>query len=141
MDYGPQVWIKSYRQHEDGSMECRCYWCNEPMLFFGHDTIAVVQTKQGEFGGLQCQQCVKDYAGRHAIYPVKQPLPNNLSFEPQEPKQFLVNGDGSVEWQCLQCKEPILIYKGDSMVVVVGDHGVVDGILCNHCAKPENRKA
>lgn len=133
--------MKSYREHQDGSLECVCFWCGNPMLFFCNDTIAAVQTKAGEFAGLQCQQCVKDNAGRHAIYPVKGPLRKKWAFKTQETKHFILNGDGSVEWQCHKCDEPILIYKGDAIVVVVGDHGVVDGILCNKCAKPDNKEA
>lgn len=71
MDNGPQLWMKSYRENHDGSVECVCFWCNEPMLFYPEDTIAVVQTKNGEFAGLQCQKCVKDHAGRHALYPMR----------------------------------------------------------------------
>lgn len=55
-------------------------------------------------------------------------------------KPYILNSDGSVEWQCHKCSEPILIYKGDSMVVVVGERGMVDGILCNHCAKPKKKE-
>lgn len=50
-------------------------------------------------------------------------------------KPYTVNKDGSVEWQCLDCSEPILIYKGDAMTVVVGEGGIVEGILCTVCAK------
>lgn len=50
-------------------------------------------------------------------------------------KPYTINPDGSVEWQCLYCSEPILIYKGDAMTVVVGEVGMVDGILCTVCAK------
>lgn len=71
MDYGPQLWIKSYREHDDGSMECVCFWCNETMLFFPEDTVAVVQTQDGQFAGLQCQACSKTHQGRHALYPVR----------------------------------------------------------------------
>lgn len=58
----------------------------------------------------------------------------------KEIKPYIVNGDGSVEWQCHQCSEPILIFKGDSMVVVVGENGIVDGILCNECAKTDRKE-
>lgn len=71
MDYGPQLWTKSYREHPDGSMECVCFWCNETMLFYPGDTVCVVETKSGEFAGLQCERCKKTYAGRHALYPAR----------------------------------------------------------------------
>lgn len=50
-------------------------------------------------------------------------------------KDYICNGDGSVESQCLDCNDAILIYKCDAMTVVVGEGGIVDGILCTVCAK------
>ena len=55
-------------------------------------------------------------------------------------KPFIVNDDGSVEWQCHKCSEPLLIYKGDKMTIVVGEGGVVDGIMCTMCAKKAEAK-
>jgi len=70
-NYPPQVWSNSVRNYEDGSMECACYWCNEPMLFFPEDTVAVVTTKLREFAGLQCQNCARIHVGQHALYPCR----------------------------------------------------------------------
>jgi hypothetical protein len=52
-----------------------------------------------------------------------------------ETRPYIVNGDGSVEWQCHRCAEPILIYKDDVMTIVVGEGGVVAGVLCELCAR------
>jgi uncharacterized protein with PIN domain len=70
-NYPPQIWANSCRAYEDGSMECACYWCNEAMLFFPEDTVAVVTTKLNEFAGLQCQKCARIYVGRHAFFPCR----------------------------------------------------------------------
>jgi hypothetical protein len=67
----PSFWADSYRVYEDGSMECVCYWCNEPMLFFPEDSVAVVATSLREFAGVQCQKCLVKYAGRNAPYPCR----------------------------------------------------------------------
>jgi hypothetical protein len=45
--------------------------------------------------------------------------------------------DGSVEWRCLKCGEPLLIFKGDRITVSVGDAGVVDGVVCEICTDKE----
>lgn len=55
-------------------------------------------------------------------------------------KPFTRNSDGSVEWQCHECSEPILMFPGDPMTVVVGEHGVVDGVLCTVCARTAGNK-
>lgn len=55
-------------------------------------------------------------------------------------KPFTQNEDGSVEWQCHKCSEPILMFPGDAMTVVVGDGGIVDGVLCAVCAKTPGSK-
>jgi hypothetical protein len=67
----PPFWANTFRVYEDGSMECACFWCNEPMLFFPEDHVAVVTTSIHEFAGLQCQKCVVKYAGRNAVYPFR----------------------------------------------------------------------
>lgn len=54
-------------------------------------------------------------------------------------KPPIVHPDGSVEWQCLGCREPLLLFKGDPMVVRVGDGGEVEGILCEPCARESNQ--
>lgn len=43
------------------------------------------------------------------------------------------NKDGSVEWSCLRCGEPLLVFPGDYISVRVGDDGVVEGLLCESC--------
>jgi hypothetical protein len=43
--------------------------------------------------------------------------------------------DGSVEWRCLKCGEPLLLFKGDPITVSVGDGGVVDGVVCEICSQ------
>ena len=50
-------------------------------------------------------------------------------------KPYITNTDGSVEWQCNECCEPILLFPKDAVTIVVGDHGVVDGVLCEPCAR------
>jgi hypothetical protein len=50
-------------------------------------------------------------------------------------KPYITNTDGSVEWQCNECCEPILLFPKDAVTVVVGEGGVVDGVLCEPCAR------
>jgi hypothetical protein len=54
-------------------------------------------------------------------------------------KPYITNTDGSVEWQCSHCCEPILLFPRDAVTVVVGDGGVVDGVLCERCALKKPR--
>jgi hypothetical protein len=49
-------------------------------------------------------------------------------------KEYIVNGDGSVEWQCNECSEPMLLFPSDAVTVVVGERGVVAGVICERCA-------
>jgi hypothetical protein len=51
----------------------------------------------------------------------------------------IIHPDGSVEWRCVRCGEPLLIFKGDPITVSVGEGGVVEGVVCNMC-KDEPRK-
>lgn len=48
-------------------------------------------------------------------------------------KDPIVNKDGSVEWQCKECGEPMLLFPSDAVAVVVGEHGDT-GVLCERCA-------
>jgi hypothetical protein len=48
--------------------------------------------------------------------------------------------DGSVEWRCLKCGEPLLMFKGDPITVSVGEGGVVEGVLCNICADEPSKE-
>jgi hypothetical protein len=50
-------------------------------------------------------------------------------------KPYITNADGSVEWQCNECCEPILLFPKDAVTVVVGEAGAVDGVLCEPCAR------
>jgi len=50
-------------------------------------------------------------------------------------KPYIANADGSVEWQCYECCEPILLFPKDAVTVVVGEAGAVDGVLCELCAR------
>jgi hypothetical protein len=50
-------------------------------------------------------------------------------------KPYIANADGSVEWQCNLCCEPILLFANDAVTVIVGGNGVVDGVLCEMCAR------
>lgn len=45
------------------------------------------------------------------------------------------NKDGSVEWSCLYCGQPLLSFVGDHISVRVGDDGEVQGVLCEICVK------
>lgn len=50
-------------------------------------------------------------------------------------KDYIVNKDGSVEWQCNTCSEPMLLFPDDAVTVIVGEGGVVSGVLCERCTK------
>jgi hypothetical protein len=50
-------------------------------------------------------------------------------------KPYITNTDGSVEWQCNQCYEPILLFPSDTVTAVVGEGGLVYGVLCEQCAR------
>jgi hypothetical protein len=48
--------------------------------------------------------------------------------------------DGSFEWDCRICGEALLFYKGDEIVVSVGDNGEVIGVVCDRCSNSEKQE-
>jgi DNA-directed RNA polymerase subunit RPC12/RpoP len=55
--------------------------------------------------------------------------------------QPITHPDGSVEWACMKCGEPLLMFKGDPIAVSVGENGEVDGVVCERCSDLNGQEA
>lgn len=55
--------------------------------------------------------------------------------------EAIKHSDGSVEWPCLVCGEPILMFPGDAVDIKVGAGGAVAGAYCTKCAATQKPAA
>ena len=47
--------------------------------------------------------------------------------------EVIKHSDGSIEWPCLVCGEPILMFPGDTVDIKVGKGGAAVGAYCTKC--------